>query len=90
MILALAIQRGWRIAKSLETGLKEASDIQDVVCINAKDVLIASLKEYDLVCIEAPTEGFTASKSIKELLAKLRGIELVGEYGFAFDTKLDS
>jgi len=79
-----------RIAKSLETGLKEASDIQDVVCINAKDLLIASLKEYDLVCIGAPTEGFTASKSIKELLAKLRGIELVGEYGFAFDTKLDS
>lgn len=79
-----------RIAKSLETGLKEAADIQDVVCINAKDVLIASLKEYDLVCVGAPTEGFTASKSIKKFLAKLKGIELVGKYGFAFDTKLDS
>ena len=79
-----------RIAKSLETGLKEAADIQDVVCINAKDVLIASLKEYDLLCVGAPTEGFTASKLIKKFLANLKGIELVGKYGFAFDTKLDS
>jgi flavodoxin len=79
-----------RIAKSLETGLKEAADIQDVDGINAKDVLVASLKEYDLLCVGAPTEGFTASKSIKKFLAKLQGIELVGKNGFAFDTKMDS
>lgn len=83
-----------RIAKSLEIGLKEAAaaSIEAVVCINAKDVLIDSLKEeYDLVCVGAPTEGFTASKPIKEFLEKLKGIDLAGKkYGFAFDTKLDS
>ena len=36
-----------RIAKSLETGLKEAAaDIQDVVCINAKDKLL--LNRYNI------------------------------------------
>jgi flavodoxin len=79
-----------RIAKSLETGLKQVDGIQSVVCINAKDVPIDSLKEYDLICIGAPTEGFTASKSIKKFLGKLKGIDLVDKYGFAFDTKLDS
>ncbi|MDQ3851257.1 MAG: hypothetical protein M3299_00310 [Thermoproteota archaeon] len=47
-------------------------------------------KEYGLVCVEAPTEGFTASNPIKKFLGKLKGIDLDGKYGFAFDTKLDS
>jgi flavodoxin len=57
-----------------------------------KDIPINSLKEYDLVCVGAPTEGFTASKSIKEFLGRLKGIDLAGKYrfAFAFDTKLDS
>jgi flavodoxin len=76
-----------RIAKSLETGLKEAG-IQ-TICVNAKDVAVDSLKQYDLICVGAPTEGFTASKPMKEFLAKLRGIDLSGKHGFAFDTKLD-
>jgi flavorubredoxin len=77
-----------RIAKSLETGLKQ-SDIQ-AVCINAKDVDVGSLKQYDLICIGAPTEAFSASKPMKEFLARLKSTNLSGKYGFAFDTKIDS
>jgi len=76
-----------KIAKSFETGLKEAG-IQ-TVCVNAKDVAVDSLKQYDLICVGAPTEGFTASKPMKEFLGKLKSVDLSGKYGFAFDTRLD-
>jgi len=76
-----------KIARSFETGLKEAG-IQ-TVCINAKDVAVDSLMQYDLICVGAPTEAFTASKLMKEFLAKLKSIDLSGKCGFAFDTKLD-
>ncbi len=76
-----------KIAKSFETGLKEAG--VQTVCVNAKDVAVDSLKQYDLVCVGAPTEGFTASKPMKEFLGKLKSIDLSGKYGFAFDTKMD-
>jgi len=76
-----------KIAKSFETGLKEAG-IQ-TVCVNAKDVPLDSLMQYDLICVGAPTEAFSASKPMKEFLAKLKSVDLSGKYGFAFDTKLD-
>jgi flavodoxin len=76
-----------KIAESFETGLKEAG-IQ-TVCVNAKDVAVDSLKQYDLICVGAPTEGFTASKPMKEFLAKLKSIDLSGMHGFAFDTNMD-
>jgi flavodoxin len=76
-----------KIARSFEAGLKEAG-IQSV-CVNARDVAIDSLKQYDLICVGAPTEGFTASKPMKEFLGKLKSTDLSGKYGFAFDTKLD-
>src|SRR5215218_8177391 len=80
-----------RIAKSLEIGLKEAAGIQDVVCINARDVVaLDSLKEYDIICIGAPTEGFSAPKPIKQFFGKMKGVNLAGKYGFAFDTRLSS
>jgi flavodoxin len=85
-----------RIAKTLEMGLKEASGIQDVVCTNVRDIVLPAvgddnpLKEYDIICIGAPTEGFSAPKPIKEFLGKLKRINLAGKYGFAFDTKVDS
>jgi flavodoxin len=75
-----------KIARSFETGLK-AAGIQ-TVCVNAKDVAVDSLKEYDLICVGAPTEWLTASKPMKELLGKLKSIDLSGKYGFAFDTRL--
>jgi flavodoxin len=88
-----------RIAKSLETGLKEASGIEDVICANVRDIAVLSavddednnsLKQYDIICIGAPTEGFSAPKPIKEFLGKLKRVNLAGKYGFAFDTKVDS
>ena len=77
-----------KIAKSFETGLKEAG-IQ-TVCVNAKDVVVDSLKQCDLICGGAPTEWLTASKPMKEFLGKLKSVDLYGKYGFAFDTKLDA
>jgi flavorubredoxin len=76
-------------------GLKEASSgIEDVLCTNVRDVVVSSiddlLKEYDIICIGAPTEGFSAPKPIKEFLGKLKRVDLAGKYGFAFDTKADS
>jgi flavorubredoxin len=81
-----------RIAKSLEIGLKEAARVQDVVCTNVRDVTAVDdlLKEYDIICIGAPTEGFTAPKAIKKFLGKMKGVNLAGKYGFAFDTRLSS
>ena len=76
-----------KIAKSLQTGLTE-SGVQ-ALCINSRDVAIDSLKEFDLICVGAPTEWLTASKPVKEFLGKLKAANLSGKYGFAFDTKLD-
>src|SRR5215210_9517148 len=78
-----------KIAKSLEIGLKESAGIQTTSCVNAKDVTIDSLKECDLICVGAPTEGFTVSKTMKDFIRKLKGVNLSGKYGFAFDTKID-
>jgi flavodoxin len=75
-----------KIARSFETGLKEAG--VQTVCVNARDVPIDSLKQYDLICVGAPTEAFTAYKPMKEFLGKLKSIDLSGKYGFTFDTKL--
>lgn len=80
-----------KVAKSLEIGLKAAGLIETVLCTNTSDILsVNSLKEYDILCIGAPTENMSASKSMKEFIAKLKGTDLSGKYGFAFDTKLDS
>ena len=77
-----------KIAKSFETGLKEAG-IQ-TICVNTRDVAVDSLMQYDLICVGAPTEAFTVYKPMKEFLAKLKSIDLSGKCGFAFDTRLDS
>jgi flavorubredoxin len=81
-----------RIAKSIEVGLKDAGGPQDVFCVNVTDVMavVDSVKEYDLICVGSPTEGFTAPKPIKQFLRKLKSIDLSGKYGFAFDTKVES
>ncbi len=77
-----------KIARSLELGLREAGI--GTACVSAKDAPFDSLMEYDLICLGAPTEGFTASKQMKEFLEKLKGADLSVKCGFAFDTKLDS
>ena len=74
-----------RIAKSIEAGLKRAG-IQ-TSCNNEKDLDPESLKEYDLICIGAPTEVFSASKPIKEFLRRLKNLDLSGKYRYVFDTR---
>ena len=76
-----------RIARSFETGLKQAG--LQTVCVNAKDVAIDSLNQCDLICVGGPTEAFSASKPMKEFLGKLKSVDLSGKHGFAFETKLD-
>jgi len=77
-----------KIAKFLETGLKQANIT--TVCIKTEYVTTDLLIECDLICIGSPTHFLTASKSMKNFLSKLKGINFSGKYGFAFDTKFDS
>ena len=76
-----------KVAKSLESGLKEAGI--ETVCGNAREIAIDSLRQCDLICIGAPTEQFTAYKPIKSFLQGLSK-DLSGKFGFAFDTRIDS
>ena len=74
-----------RVAKSLESGLREAG--VEASCLGAGEVAVGSLSQYDLICVGAPTEWHTASKAMKALLRNLKGIDLSGKRGFAFDTR---
>jgi len=76
-----------KIARSLGAGIAEAG--VETECLYSRDAKVESIKECDLVCIGAPTEKFTASEQIKGFVAGLRGAELSGKFGFAFDTKMD-
>jgi flavodoxin len=76
-----------KIARSLETGLKGSGF--DTVCVDERNAAIDSLEQYDLICFGAPTEGFSAPKSMKEFLERVKTNGLSRKYGFAFDTKLD-
>ena len=76
-----------KIARSFEMGLQQ-SGLQ-TVCVNVRDIAIDSLNQYDLICVGAPTEAFSASKPMKEFLGKLKSVDLSRKHGFAFDTKLD-
>ena len=58
--------------------------------INIKAAIVETLEGYDLLALGAPTQYFTASKPLKEFLARLESIDLKGKQGFAFDTKLES
>jgi flavorubredoxin len=75
-----------KIARSLEAGLKEAGI--ETACTSVSEVRLESLKEFELICVGAPTEWHTASKPMKEFLGKLKHVHFSGTYGFAFDTRL--
>ena len=74
-----------KVAKSLQTGLSQGGI--DAVCVDAKDVVAGTLSQHELICVGAPTEGFTASVPIKEFFRKMESEALAGKRGFAFDTK---
>ena len=80
------------IQKRLQNHSKEDSKnlAFRLFALNAKDVDVNSLNQYDLICVGAPTHFITASKPMKKLLGELKSIDLSGKYGFAFDTKFDS
>ncbi|HET7283069.1 MAG TPA: flavodoxin domain-containing protein [Nitrososphaeraceae archaeon] len=77
-----------KIAKSLERGLNQTCI--ETVCVNTRDVTVDLLKQYDMICVGAPTQFMTASRPMKKFLGKLKSMNLFGKYGFAFDTKFDS
>lgn len=76
------------IASRLARGLQEAG--VEAQAVNIKAARVDMLAEYDLLVLGAPTQYFTASKPLKEFLERLKGLDLKGRRGFAFDTRLGS
>lgn len=77
-----------KIASRLAAGLQETGI--EAKPVNIKEAKADRLAEYDLLILGAPTQYFTASKPLKEFLEQLKGQDLKGKRGFAFDTKLES
>jgi flavorubredoxin len=77
-----------KIAKALAKGIGQ-NGVQ-VDCLNIKDVDVDNLGQYSLIVIGAPTQMFTASRTMKAFLSRLKGRSFADRFGFAFDTKLDS
>jgi flavodoxin len=77
-----------KIAKSVETGAKEAGI--DTSCVTTRDVDINSLKQYDLICVGGPTQYRTASESMQNFLRSIEKSSLSGKFGFVFDTRRES
>jgi len=75
-----------KVAEALDLGLRESGT--RTVCLDEKDVAVNHLQEYDLICVGAPTEKFSASDSMKVFLEKLKEVDLSGKYAFVFDTKV--
>jgi flavorubredoxin len=76
------------IASRLTRGLQKTG--VEAEAVNIKSARIDRLTEYDLIALRAPTQYFTASKPMKEFMERLKGLDLKGKRGFAFDTKLGS
>lgn len=72
------------IARALARGLAQSGIKAD--CLNVNDVPVGSLGQYDLLCVGAPTEAFSAARQMKDFLKKLKGANLSGKHFFAFDT----
>jgi flavorubredoxin len=77
-----------RIAKRMATGLHKSG--VEAESVNIKQAQVDRLAGYDLLALGAPTQYFTASKPLKAFLEQLKGVNLKGKRGFAFDTRLDS
>jgi flavorubredoxin len=76
-----------RVAKALAKGIQRHCEVD---CLNIKNADTDNIAQCNLVAVGAPTQAFSASKPMKEFLAKLEKMNLAGRYGFAFDTNLDS
>ena len=76
------------VAKALHDGLVGAGI--EVTLSTIDQFPAESFSQYDLLCIGAPTEAFSAYKPMKDYLGEVKASGLVGILGFAFDTKIDS
>jgi flavodoxin I len=76
-----------RIANSLVKGLRKAGI--EAECVNIVTASMDKIASYDFIALGAPTQFETASRSMKQFLERLKGLDLKGKYGFAFDTRLD-
>jgi len=77
-----------KIANNLSLGLLETG--VQTECLNIKAAKMEDIPNYDLIALGGPTQYLTASKPMKEFLARLKDLDLKGKVGFAFDTKLES
>lgn len=73
-----------KIAEALQVGLRKRGI--ETTCVDVGHVALESLKIFDLMVVGAPTQTFSASKSMKEFLGQL-STDLSGKFAFAFDTK---
>ena len=71
VVFATRVGSTERIARSIEAGLTEARI--ETTCVNASSVASSALKEFDLICIGAPTEAFSASRPMKDFLRTRSG-----------------
>ncbi len=58
--------------------------------MSLEEVTQDSLERCDLLAVGGPTEILSASKPVKEFLARLRSSGLRGKRAFAFDTRLEA
>ena len=77
-----------KVGRALAKGLNQAGI--ETACVNVRDATFEYLEQCDLICVGAPTEKLSASKPMKQFLRTLKNAKLLGKYGFAFDTKVDS
>jgi menaquinone-dependent protoporphyrinogen IX oxidase len=73
------------VALSLAAGIREVGVETD--CLGIDEVDINQMQNYDLIAIGSPTHIIRPSKDMKEFLQRLRGLDLRGRAGFAFDTR---
>jgi flavorubredoxin len=77
-----------KVAKSLAKGLRDRAI--EVDCVNITSVLVGDIPKYDLLALGSPTREFTAAKPMKQFISVLKGTDLRGKLGFAFDTRIDN
>ena len=78
-----------KIALDIVKGLRQ-SQVEEATSQRVSEVDVSKLQDYDLIAVGGPTEFHRASAPMRDFLSKLKGIDLNGKYGFAFDTKLNS
>jgi flavorubredoxin len=74
-----------KIAKALARGMERRGVKVD--CAKVDEVDVNKLIEYDFLAIGGPTHRRNVSAPMDVLLKKLKGVNLKGKKGYAFDTR---